>query len=743
MREIYKRKIAFVLGCLFSFLLAIPARATHIVGGELEMQYVANRGAFPYEISLNLYFDALNGSPGALDNTVMVSIFSKANNQSMATLVLPLVNSQLVDYTNPSCSISSLRTRLLRYSIGVNLPAQQFSDPAGYYLVWERCCRNNVINNIVEPGSAGSTFYLEFPAIVQNNRPFENSSPVFRPLKGDYICLNTPFTFDFGAADPDRDSLVYTLVTPYRGFSSAQTPIPVARGASSYPEVQWAAGINLGRVIPGPDPLKVNPQTGMLTVTAGQAGLFVFCVQVDEFRRGVRIGRVRREFQLRVIDCPRNEAPALLMRPQGDRSFYREGSLLVLNDKTGNCLDLFITDREANSRITLQTLAGSTAGLIVKPSEVLVRNPGDTVRTTVCLDSCTAPTDGRTFTVSLIARDEGCPQGLADTLRIRLQLASPLNRPPDGSTTLPGNATTVQVGQALAFDVLGTDPDRDRITLTAAGRGFTLAQAGMSFTSVSGNGDVKQTFRWTPQCAQVRESDYVVDFVVTDNRCSTPKRDTVTVRLKAQPLTSNRPDVRTTLTNSTVEVSVTLGETPQIRFDAIAEDPDPDELKLSAQGKGFDMKSVGMQFTNQAGRGPLVSPFSWQPGCEVLRGKTEATYAVDFLAEDNSCLPNRFDTTRVTFVVRDLVVTADVTIPNVFTPNGDGRNDFFSVDDLPADNCTDQFRRVQILNRWGKTVYTSTDRRFRWDGDGQPVGTYYYLIEYRVRTFKGTLSLLR
>ena len=82
-------------------------------------------------------------------------------------------------------------------------------------------------------------------------------------------------------------------------------------------------------------------------------------------------------------------------------------------------------------------------------------------------------------------------------------------------------------------------------------------------------------------------------------------------------------------------------------------------------------------------------------------------------------------------------------VPNVFTPNGDGYNDYFAVKDLPENGCVEQFKTVQITNRWGTVVFTSVDPKFRWFGTNAPSGTYYYLIQTSKRTFKGPLALIR
>lgn len=72
-------------------------------------------------------------------------------------------------------------------------------------------------------------------------------------------------------------------------------------------------------------------------------------------------------------------------------------------------------------------------------------------------------------------------------------------------------------------------------------------------------------------------------------------------------------------------------------------------------------------------------------------------------------------------------------MPNVFTPNDDGKNEFY----YPIINDPEAFTFVdwKVLNRWGHTLYESNTITEGWDGtwQGNPVtdGTYYFLITVR------------
>lgn len=63
-----------------------------------------------------------------------------------------------------------------------------------------------------------------------------------------------------------------------------------------------------------------------------------------------------------------------------------------------------------------------------------------------------------------------------------------------------------------------------------------------------------------------------------------------------------------------------------------------------------------------------------------------------------------------------------IEIPNVFTPNGDGRNDYFVINGL--ENCST--RRLTIRNKSGHVVYKSEFYENTWSGDGCPDGIYRY-----------------
>jgi gliding motility-associated-like protein len=125
-------------------------------------------------------------------------------------------------------------------------------------------------------------------------------------------------------------------------------------------------------------------------------------------------------------------------------------------------------------------------------------------------------------------------------------------------------------------------------------------------------------------------------------------------------------------------------------------------------------------------------------------GNREAFYTVKLVVYNNVLGCN--DSTRRTVTVLDHCF---IGVPNAFTPNNDGRNDFFRPHNaLKADNYS-----FQVFNRWGQQVFYSRNWKDKWDGriNGalQGTGVYVWMLSYTHRDTgkpvfqKGTVTLIR
>lgn len=732
-----KRYILFIL-----MLFAISqSYATHIVGGQLFITENPN-AYYNYNIGLTMYFDALNGNPGAEDQVVNIYVFRKRDNQPVGYLQAPKIERKSVNYANPACGISSLETYMITYSSTLRLEATDFDDPQGYYMVWDRCCRNGTITNIQAPGDAGSLFYLEFPPLFKNNANFKNSSPVFPAIKGDYACVNSPFFFDFGGKDADGDSLSYKLITPMQGFSDKANPSIEARGSSNYPRLTWINGISDANIIPGPKPLTVDAKTGMLSVTAGNVGLYVFAVQVDEYRNGLKIGSLTRDFQLKVVDCPKMDPPKLLFKPKGQSTFYTENQIITVKDGDPNCFEVMVTDPTINQiiRVNGHAVNNTKDYFSILPAEFTTKIANDTLKFQICLDECFVTYDNRPIKIELIAEDESCPIPLMDTLAIFIRRQSSGNNSPEVTTSLTGPYVHVTAGVPVKFTVFGKDMDKDSLALSGRGQDFNMADMAMNFKATTGKAQVQQDFTWTPPCNAKKGDTLAVDFKVEDMRCvGNPLAVSEPVYFIIDESPNHPPAVKTSL--DIQEITYTIGDSETIIFDVLATDPDTNTISLFAAGRGFDLSNAGMQFANKTGIKEVTSPYAWSPECSMLEGQSERTFLIDFITQDKSCAAAS-DTTTVKVVVKDDMSDVVPEFTNVITPNSDGKNDCFVLENLPEDNCANQFKDVTIFNRWGKQVYYSKIRK-NWCPTSVSQGYYYYVVNYTSKSYKGGLTILK
>lgn len=104
------------------------------------------------------------------------------------------------------------------------------------------------------------------------------------------------------------------------------------------------------------------------------------------------------------------------------------------------------------------------------------------------------------------------------------------------------------------------------------------------------------------------------------------------------------------------------------------------------------------------------------------------------------------DSAQVTIQV---IFDEEETIPNAFTPNGDGKNDIFRIGKMKYKKLID----FTIYDRWGQEMYHNPwDPNGGWDGTykgiPQDMGTYYYSITIesasgKLRYYKGDVTLIR
>ncbi|OQP54581.1 hypothetical protein A4H97_21670 [Niastella yeongjuensis] len=179
-----------------------------------------------------------------------------------------------------------------------------------------------------------------------------------------------------------------------------------------------------------------------------------------------------------------------------------------------------------------------------------------------------------------------------------------------------------------------------------------------------------------------------------------------------------------------------------LKYDAFTIDPTPEIITLARPG------SVPLRTTVKGGK---AASYVWTPAsglsCDTCAEPVAtASSSIKYLVTVTN---NHFCKDTGTIYIQTYVKTG-VAMPNAFSPNGDGRNDYFYV---MGGLDIKKVKNLSVFNRYGQRIFEvlnspANDRKFGWDGrqNGKKVdfGTYVYFaaVEYldgTVQTFKGTV----
>jgi len=651
---------------LLLLLVSTPAWASHIVGGEFELLHIEGSR---YRLNLNLYFDRINGLAGAQDDLANVRIFRKSDNVPMMDVTLPFISSSPVEYFQPDCSDGEIVTDKLVYSTVITLDAEFFSDPEGYYVAWERCCRNysitNVISNHPDAGQyAGQTFYLEFPPVVKNGEPFINSSPQLFPPLNDYACPNRHYWVDFAGFDADGDSLTYKLVTPISTHSGRAIPVSEVPGPAPYPNVIWQSPFGIDNIMNGAPDLMVSNE-GFLTVTPTQQGLYVFAVKCEEFRDGEKIGEVIRDFQMLVLDiCPVADPPEIAGRKLGEPTFSYLDNMVVNFANTvtdeNRCIEVQVSDPDAlkvedafTENIYLKVIplnfkTDKNLGDVLPTVSSAVLTDGSVETFKICFDKCPYIEDGN-FKIGVIAFDDACALPLSDTLRIEVGITPPTNF--DAQFITPDKVISITEGNNWDYDIEGTDADDDMLVLDVITEGFELADVGMSFINETlTNGQANTTFKWETGCDIydfTEQTEFEVKVLLDDlDECDFGKPDTLTLNLQVILPPNTDPIISTDLPQVNMAHII---NTP-LNFNVFGLDTDGDDVELTVVGDGFILSSYNMSFPELVtGNTNVEGHFSWTPPCSLMGTVEDNKFKMHFLLNDlDKCKFPNIDSLEVT-----------------------------------------------------------------------------------------------
>ncbi|MCC6459519.1 MAG: gliding motility-associated C-terminal domain-containing protein [Saprospiraceae bacterium] len=709
---------------LFSFLFLVfgitgTLQATHIVGGELTYKCLGNNR---YEFTLTVYRDCYTGQPW-FDDPASIGVYDANWNlvkdervywdsNSNDTLPIQLSNPCLV-VPPDVCAHGTV------YKAIIELPQKT----GGYNVVYQRCCRNQLIRNIIGPLETGITIlsYVSEEALkaCNNSAAFNEWPPVA-------ICVHEPILFDHSATDPDNDSLVYRLCTPLKGATSI-VPTPQPPNPGPYLEVDWLTPpYNLSNVLGGL-PLSIDANTGVLTGTPNTIGNFVVGVCVEEYRNDTLVSTTRRDFQYNVAEC--GVPTAAFFVPE--KNCANQPVTFVNQSFALSYVWYFDWDNDpslistAFSPSHLYADTGSyRVALITTPGAPCADTMFQTIQVNsfhidaqlqVNLPSC----DNNGLAVLALDQSQDSVYGVGSWL-----------------WTLTGPGAFIKQSTQQNPEFVITKPGSYKVRLIAVSNGGCRDTANYQFNAPIPRTDSLRQLLSICAGDTVRLNSGAVPFY---NYLWTPPAflsDTLASSPLAYPSVTSEYFV--TITNAfctyTGKVRVEVVDTGQV---AVSADP-----TLIYPGQLVQLNAVF----------PLPGTISWSPPGLVSNP-----------AIDN---PTSNPTTTTTYTARlnlgsHCVIERGVTVivspppceepflffPTGFSPNGDGENDI-----LRLENGFLEEAYWAIYNRWGQKVFEANSPADAWDGtfkgEPQPAETYGYILRFVCpgggeTIKKGNVTLLR
>ncbi|MFZ1704909.1 MAG: dockerin type I domain-containing protein [Saprospiraceae bacterium] len=284
-------------------------KAAHIIGGDVNYQCISSNAVAQtttFSVSFTLYRDVLGGGAN-FDINAQFGVYRREPSSNnwffVQTIISNPTNITNVPLNDP-CVIVPPNIRVERgsYHFNVTLPW----DDNVYQIAYQRCCRNNSIDNIINPGGTGAVFSIDLyqPAIRNCN-----NSAVFKQFPPIIVCTNRPLQFDHGTTDIEGDSVVYSFCVPITSGGmvpgddcNAIVPAPF-KCLPPFPEVVYNPPYTFTTPMLGNPLVSINPETGLISGTPNLSGQFVVGICIEEYRNGELLNKTRRDFQFNVRDC--------------------------------------------------------------------------------------------------------------------------------------------------------------------------------------------------------------------------------------------------------------------------------------------------------------------------------------------------------------------------------------------------------------------------------------------------------
>lgn len=777
----------YILLIVSIYLISFQSYGSHVVGGDFRITMTNNiaTGAY-YNFQLRLFRDDVNGL-ATMPTSAPVGIYEIGTNALVANVTLYQANLSLVNLGDPCYTPDPNIVRIQEGIFQNNTPILLPNNPNGYYIQYEIFARNAIVTNIFDPGNTGMGIFAMFPDPSLG----QNSSPDFGIYPADaYFCINENKVFNFPVSDPDGDSLVYSFVTPLKSITDQFNFIPggsTQPGSGSYPyypECTWATSYSLNNIIGGSPSMTINPNNGIISASPSIQNFFVYTVRVEEFRNGTKIGEVRRDVQYASLGCTVNNPPTISVNNSISNPTTNAIDVGVYVDDS-ICLDLQLSTSDSNDSLYLNISSNEfdLLGTYIQPSAFI--NSSSALSTCdyilTMLDSYGDGWNGAFVDISVngitvVSGATGANMGGVgnggpcgtESITINngdiISLTNWVSGTYDSEISWnisDANGTIVSSGihgDVPSITSICNNSSNSTTNLayfnwenntldTAFFNQFTLNQNGY----IGSQGNIYMRYCWEAPCEGV-DSSYLVSIDAYTVDCS-GINDTQT---ELNVIVLSKPQS----TDIDVPSQITVSYNEEMCIDLYAKDStnSTDTLFLETASANFNIQgsfifpdydsTLGLHYFNDfqdtigktvymqnyyhngnvsSAIQQVALRYCWVTDCEYVFQKE---FDINYTAFSSVCGSSTVEESSHVEVEEPLSNVED--IPNIFTPNDDGDNDFYQLAGQ-NDPCYD-LMDVSIYNRWGQLVYSSDDSNFKWDGKNKQGaecnnGTYLVIID--------------
>lgn len=611
--------------CIFS---ASRLEATHIVGAELYYECIDST-TNTYSVTLTLYRDCFLGQADFDDPIYLFAFYANTGNifQTIAINRPPQTPQiQPTDWSDCVATPPNICVEQGVYQTTLILPPQI----GGYNLAWARCCRNSAITNLSAPLQEGITFLAHVPGPSVATC---NSMPQFDQVPPVFLCANQPFAFDHSATDPDGDSLVYALTDPYTGLNfvgagagnpnfggpqPAVDPIQNQMGPPPYQTVNFAPGYSFTDPF-GSGNFNIDPQTGFITVTPTQAGIFVFSISVFEYRNGVLLSENRRDFQIHVLNClPPGAPPTISHDLTGTNN---SNDTIYVGPLEPFCYDISITDPISSDMLEAYSVSAAFGnGGFFPPAATFNWTGTNPVTGQVCWTPACAY-DGQTIELIVGANDtEGCQNisNVFDTVWINIQAppnVGPVITPDLSGLTTNGDTIFVNATNNFCYNFTVNDANvNDVLNAFSVSPVFTGPNPpSFNFT---GTNPLQGQICWVPGCDLENQVIPLTIGAADVSPCNASVQALNTVYVKVLVPPNAPPTIQSNLNGTThSNDTIIVDALTAFCYDFTANDVNTADI-LTAFSNSPIFNGPNAPTFNVTGTNPLSGQVCWTPGCQ-------------------------------------------------------------------------------------------------------------------------------